>query len=308
VIQLRPARPADREAIIRLGVRTLDWEPDAREHAFFAWKHDHNPFGPSLSWVAVDGEEVVGFRTFMRWTVERDGQRMQLVRAVDTATSPDHQRQGIFRRLTLGALPELAAAGVAAVFNTPNPRSRPGYLAMGWSELGRPTLGVVPRDLPSLARIARSRPPAERWSEPVAIGEPAADVLAAWTSGHGLRPPPGWSTPRTPEYLAWRYSFEALNYRAIPVRGGICIFRVRRRGPSQEVALCEWLSDRADPRAVRHLARAGDYVLGTGLSLRRHGAIPLPRQGPVLVWRPLARPDPPPRRQLSLGLGDLELF
>ena len=62
---------------------------------------------------------------------------MRAVRAVDTATHPDFRGQGVFSALTLGALEELRSDGVAFVFNTPNERSRPGYLKMGWQPVGQ---------------------------------------------------------------------------------------------------------------------------------------------------------------------------
>jgi hypothetical protein len=41
----------------------------------------------------------------------------------------------------------------------------------------------------------------------------------------------------------------------------------------------------------------------------RAGFVPLPRQGPILTWRPLADPAAPPRlRDLDLSLGDVELL
>ena len=86
------------------------------------------------------------------------------------------------------------------MFNTPNDKSRPGYLKMGWSELGRPTLGVVPRSPVSLVRMARSQEGAEKWSEPVTYGEPATDVLTDDAAGEvllGLPRPSGFATPRT---------------------------------------------------------------------------------------------------------------
>ena len=54
------------------------------------------------------------------------------VRAVDTATAPDVQRLGIFSRLTTEALEVCRADAVALVFNTPNDKSLPGYVKMGW--------------------------------------------------------------------------------------------------------------------------------------------------------------------------------
>src|SRR4051794_26138120 len=100
---IRPAVPEDRPAVMRVATRALGWRGDERDRAFFAWKHDDNPFGPSPAWVATEGDAVVGFRTFLRWELARGPERLRMVRAVDTASDPDHQGKGIFRRLTLEA-------------------------------------------------------------------------------------------------------------------------------------------------------------------------------------------------------------
>jgi len=292
-------------------MRALGWPGDERDRAFFAWKHDDNPFGHSPAWVATKAGEIVGFRTFLCWELARGTERLRVVRAVDTASDPDHRGKGIFRQLTMSAVSELSAAGYDAVFNTPNTQSRPGYLKMGWSQLGRPALGAWPRGPVGALRMAQSRTPAEKWSEATTVGQPAADGL----SGPGLDPllaslptPSGWSTPRTGEYLRWRYGFEPLHYRTLEVRGGLAVFRVRRRGPSREVAVCEWLAPGPDRRALRGLVHAaGDYAAACGLG-PAHGLVPLPRLGPVVTWRPLARPAVPGLGDLALRLGDLELF
>ena len=85
---------------------SLGWVPDELHRAFFAWKHRENPFGPSPAWVATDGADrrvphvpPLGVRA--------DGGSSRAVRAVDTATHPDHQGQGIFTALTLHALDAL---------------------------------------------------------------------------------------------------------------------------------------------------------------------------------------------------------
>ena len=99
----------------------------------------------------------MAFRTLLRWELAADGSTLHLVRAVDTATDPDYQGRGLFRRLTMEAVDELTADGVDAVFNTPNEQSRPGYLKMGWSVLGRPTLMVQPTSPVAQVRMARAR-------------------------------------------------------------------------------------------------------------------------------------------------------
>ena len=306
-LMVRRTTADDVDAIVELAGRSLGWANDERDRDFFRWKHLENPFGPSPGWAAFDGDRMVAFRTLLRWRFAQAGTQLEMVRAVDTATDPDHQGKGLFRRLTTEAVESLAAGGVDAVFNTPNDQSRPGYLKMGWSVLGRPTLMVQPSSPWSLVRMSRARVAAGKWSTPVPVGEPVRDVVDSLVEP-AARKRTGWSTERTREYLAWRYGFEPLHYRAVEVRGGHAVFRVRDRGPLREVALVEWLSPEADPGAVRRLVRsAGDYAVAIGPSFR-HGFVPLPRQGPIVTWRPLARAAVPALDDMRFSLGDIELF
>src|SRR5262249_43359766 len=143
---------------------SLGWADDPGFDRYFAWKHRENSFGASPSWVAVEAGRIVGFRTFLRWEfVDRQGNRARAVRAVDTATHPDAQGRGIFRRLTLHALDDLARDDVDFVFNTPNDKSRPGYLRMGWVDVGRVGTSVRVLGVGGARRMLHSRVPAERW-------------------------------------------------------------------------------------------------------------------------------------------------
>lgn len=304
-LDTRRVERADLADIVALASRSLGWAGDERDRAFFKWKHFENPFGESPSWAIFDGDRMVAFRTLMRWRFENGAESLSMVRAVDTATDPEYQGRGLFRHLTTTAVDELTSAGDSAIFNTPNDQSRPGYLKMGWSVLGRPTLMVQPSGPWSLVRMVKARVAADKWSLPLDVGEAVPHIADELTSlQHGGR----MRTPRTSEYLRWRYGFEPLHYRAIEVRGGACIFRVRRRGPLREVAISEWLSDRRDPVAVRRLVRsAGDYAVAIGLG-GPHGFVPLPRQGPIITWRPLARPGVPAMDDIAFSLGDIELF
>jgi len=267
---------------------------------------------------------VVGFRAFLRWELERSGEVVRAVRAVDTATDPSHQRQGIFSRLTRHALAELTAAGVAFVFNTPNDKSRPGYLKMGWREVGRVPVGVRPSGLRGIPRLAAARGGGgERWSRPSTAGVAAPELLAD-TDGVAalLASQPGGDdalrTRRSPAYLAWRYGFEPLAYRAVPAgeaaAEGFVILRVRSRGGAAEAAVCEVLVPGGDAGAARRvLARAAgeveaDYLSSAGSGRMAAGFVPVPGQGPLLVWRALTETDMPTLASWSLSLGDLELF
>ena len=319
---LRRYEPGDESAVMSLLDAAIGWVPDAQHRAFFTWKHRDNAFGPSPAWVATVGGRVVGFRTFLRWEFLLDGKVVRAVRAVDTATHPDHQGQGVFRALTLHALGALAGEGIGFVFNTPNARSRPGYLKMGWETVGR--LGVLarPRSPAALVRLARARTAAGKWSEPSDAGVPAAEALADTAAVTrllaALPPGDGLVTHRTPEYLAWRYGFGPLDYRVVTgpagPAAGMVVFRLRPRGAAREAAVCEELVPGGDPRLTSHLlARAlresgADHAVRLAGQSPRAGFVPVPGQGPTLVFRGLDLATMPAPARWHLGLGDVELM
>lgn len=322
-IAVRRAEPGDRQEVLELCRASLGWQAEDPDEAFFSWKHDENPAGPSPTWIATDDDgRTVGLRVFLRWRFrDPSGRSLLGVRAVDTATHPDAQGRGIFRRLTLGALPELRADGVDFVFNTPNDKSRPGYLKMGWSQVGRVPVVLRPSSPAALLRTVRSRTAASLWSDDVAVGERASDVFADGEElGElldRLEPSHRISTELTVDHLRWRYRFEPLHYRAVLVgnraRDGVVVVRFRRRGEALEGAVCEVLCPPgADPGpALATAARASgaDHMLSCdGPELLRHGFLPVPRMGPVLTWRPLCRSGRPRMGELDLSLGDVELF
>ena len=52
-----------------------------RTTELFRWKHVDNPFGRSIALVAVEGDQIVGLRTFMRWELQTaSGERFRCVR------------------------------------------------------------------------------------------------------------------------------------------------------------------------------------------------------------------------------------
>jgi Acetyltransferase (GNAT) family. len=320
-LHYRRADGADRSAILDLLRVALGREVDDRYEALFSWKHVENAFGPSPAWVACDGDRLAGFRTLMRWEF-LDGERVvRAVRAVDTATHPDYQGRGIFTKLTLHALDELASEGVDFVFNTPNDQSRPGYLKMGWQIVGQLPTVVRPTRWTRVARIAKARVPAERWSTPSTAGIDARDALQDDRALSELLdsrgPSVGLATRVTAEFLRWRFGTPLLGYRAIAADGGVgnglAIFRVRARGSAKEAALVALLTRAGDRRAAAKLVRSvahaadADYVLALGGPMRSPGGLMrLPKVGPILTWKPVCATTPPTRWDLTLG--DIELF
>lgn len=317
----------DEPAVLDLLASTLGWVPDRHHSEFLRWKHRDNPFGQSRAWVALDDEaagQVVGFRAFLRWEFRLvpAGRVLKAVRAVDTATRPDYRGKGIFSRLTLFGFDALRDEGVDFVFNTPNDQSRPGYLKMGWRDVGRLPVGTRLRSSGAALRMMRARTAADLWSMGTTTGEPAADVLAETSSVQALLeslpvPMSGLATRRSAEYLRWRYAgFPALGYRAhlvgADVSDGLVLYRLRQRGAAVEAAFVDVLlpadtSKRLISRTVAAALRdsSADYALTIGTP---PGTLPLPGQGPRLTWRSVVALEPQPLAGWHLTLGDVELF
>jgi GNAT superfamily N-acetyltransferase len=315
-LEIREATDADLPDILTLLQSSLGWVPDEQYADFYRWKHHDNPFGRSPAWVAVDDGRIVGLRVWLRWRFRHRGTTWDAVRAVDTATHPDHQGRGIFRKLTTSSLEVLRAEGVAHVFNTPNEQSRPGYLKMGWVEIGKLPVGVRFPSPAAAAKALRARVPAEKWSRSTDVGIPALEALADDTEVERLvarLPDDRIRTDLDVEVLRWRYGFGPLHYRAVREDGGIGLFRLRRRGPSTECVVGHLLAPDAavTGRLLRRIATVSgaDQVLQlTDRPHLRGGYLPLPGGGPVLTWRELNHHEAPPLDRWDLTMGDIELF
>ena len=327
-VHTRPMEDADVPAVVRLLAEALGPAPggvDRRE--LFEWKHLRNPFGRSIALVAEASGDVVGLRCFMRWRLAGAGgvRALATVRAVDTATSPTMQRRGIFSRLTREALAACEAEGVSMVFNTPNDRSRPGYLKMGWQVVAVWPLWVRARRPSRLAsavlrRDLRSGPGVSAPAGSSLV--PAEEALSAERAPRSIEPEV-LHTARSLEYLRWRYVEGPLAYHVLSGGGATVIARLRSRGPLREAVVCEALAPEGAQDDLRELLRilpreaGADHAVahfGTGWpgrgELRRAGYVRPPRAGLTFTVRPVSpsEPDPLHAASWSLALGDLEVF
>ncbi|MEP1123848.1 MAG: GNAT family N-acetyltransferase [Ilumatobacter sp.] len=312
---IREATDVDRASILGLGRKALGWPDDDRVDELFAWKHDRNAFGPSFAYVAVDDDDVIGFRAFMRWQFRRDGEMLDAVRAVDTVTDPAAQGRGVFRSLTMHGLEEIGGAGVDFVFNTPNDASRPGYLKMGWRDVGSLRAAVRFTGPRGARRAASSRVPAELWSVASDIGEPFDD----WFSPDSALPDAACdgrtlSTAWTHDRLRWRFGGDLLDYRVIPgaQSGTGVVVRERTRGSASElVSLLALGVDAGEADSIVGRAVRGTgvtHALRLGKASPRNGFVPMPGAGPVLMWRSLGMSASPPLANWELTMADVELF
>jgi GNAT superfamily N-acetyltransferase len=311
-LDIREATPDDRPAIIELCRASLGWGDDPRFEQLFSWKHDQNAFGPSYLWVATDGGRIVGLRAFMRWEFVRGGEVLHAVRAVDTATHPDYQGKGLFTAMTVHGLDVIGDDGIDFVFNTPNDKSLPGYLKMGWREVGKLPVAIRVAGPPSAVRMARSRVASSHWPLEADFGVPVMDVaseLSVANESAGDRST--MATNTSTRFYEWRYGAGFLGYRAVAGDGGHLVCRVRQRGDAKELVMLDspGLAAASADRLAGRLLRANrlDHALRIGATDARHGFVPAPG-GPVVTWRSVCAEAMPPRANWHVGMGDVELF
>jgi hypothetical protein len=238
----------------------------------------------------------------------------------------------MFRALTLEAL-EALRSDTDLVFNTPNDKSRPGYLKMGWRSVGRvPVLIRLRRPL----RVAGQRrfvADIDRHSKPPVDAPAAREILASEEVDDLLRHSeshaPRLTTLRDRKFLQWRYGdAPALDYRAL--RAGsdgridaLAIFRVRPRGGLWETTVSELIlrpgATSVGRGLLRRVVKAApvDHLIASfprrsaaARAALAKGFVRLPG-GPILVANVLRQPldvDPLRTSTWALSLGDVEVF
>ena len=295
---------------------SLGWTDEPRYRELFAWKHERNPFGPSLAWVVERGGRVVAVRLFMRWEFRRGGATLRAVRAVDTATHPDHQGRGLFTALTQHAVEACRTDGVAFVFNTPNEQSRPGYLKLGWREVGRLRTAVRP-GRPGRSRDDRTKPSPGGALVGADRRRRRHRIVVRRAADAGRRPPR--SRRRIARCGRRRTNASPAGATASPTcttawsttetRRSSCASGAAAPAGSSWSPTSSATPTRADRLVIETLRRVGaTHALRLGRPNLRAGFVELPRVGPILTWRAVCDHGPPPLPNWDLRLGDVELF
>jgi len=311
----------DTAAVLGLLGEYLRWPSGADADALWRWKHVENVFGRSEVWVGTEDGNVVAVRSFMRWRlVDSSGAPFEAARAVDTVTHPSHRGRGWFRELTEHGVDALQASGVHLIFNTPNGQSGPANARLGWQDLQRPTVWVMPTGPRSLLRMLGSRSAADLRPRPSGIGLPVDEALAVPGVSALLqrRVPPAGSlaTDRSGAYLQWRYGNPEHRYRIVvgpgvaDEFGAAAVVRTRQRGRGVERSVLEWVGGSDAVQAACADPATFDFALAVGdRPGRRWWRLPV--GSPRLVWRRLGGTGAAAvagASQLALTLGDLEGF
>lgn len=312
---IRKATTEDIPAIVQLLKASLGDVSSEKSVAYWNWKHVNNPFGPSPVLVAEEGGVLIGVRALMRWDWQEGTQVYRALRAVDTATHPEHQGKGIFKKLTLQLVEAATHEGYDFIFNSPNTQSTPGYLKMGWEVWGKMPLWVRP-----LLSFQSYQPAVfERYHQVLLQADLSSMPVPVTTSG-------GMHTALSPGFFQWRYQqCPVKKYGLYRVQDVWIFFTVKQRKQGMELRICHVvtagvLDSQLLFRTARRLAVSCGcrFITLTGLEpvsvLSRilHGYVDIRRFSVTLTIRQLA--NKPLYQQLKsspnwmLQNGDIELF
>jgi len=332
-MQIRPATPQDKPAMIELLKKSLGEGLIPKSEALWTWKHEQNPFGASFVLLAEENGALIGLRAFMQWQWKWNNTIYKAIRAVDTATHPDHQGKGIFKKLTLQQLELCKQQGIHFVFNTPNDQSRPGYLKMGWVQQGRMPLKlkvINPIALAYNLAFKKGKPssdvddptPAQPW-DPKVFG--LMDNYESNTSHI--------NSALSASYIRWRYADNPLfryNYFT-DFENFLLIGRVKSHSFTRELRLvdCMLFNNASSNRRINSriskavlpyckknqiqvISFSGQQYQSYRSALGFMGMIPVQHRGPIVTLRDLNMNEQFPKlldiKNWGYSLGDMELF
>lgn len=280
------------------------------------WKYKHidSPFGQSFILIAEENNKIIGVRALMQWQWQRGQQIFHSYRAVDTATDPNHQGRGIFKKLTLSAVDELKKNDAHFIFNTPNEKSRPGYLKMGWEPAGKLLVSLKPsytfwnwgRDLKDYS-IKLEATENER-----------TKLCSNWVKH--LQDSSALFTPKSSHYLKWRYEQNFLQkYEVISTSSYYLAAYVKKRKFIKELRIAECIFHETTSKEIFNViaqlaSKFGVHVISFSPQLLK---IKLNNYkgnfGPMLTLRdlnlsPVEKTDFLDVTTWQYSLGDLELF
>jgi hypothetical protein len=131
-----------------LEFRDLDYSKDVKEvvslikenlqpeytEEFLLWKHVNNPFGKSISMVAIEDDKIVGIVFYMRYNLNRrDGSSIKCIRPFDACTDQNLRGNGIFKKLMVECLNKYSSDYELLLAN-PNANSYSEFIKLGWKE------------------------------------------------------------------------------------------------------------------------------------------------------------------------------
>lgn len=230
----------DTEEIVTVLKKSLGEGKLPKSIKIWKYKHFSNPFGESLIIVAKEKGKIIGVRALMRfdWRVN-DLEEFKALRAVDTGVLPEYQGIGVFNKMNNMAVEIAQKRGFSFIFNTPNQKSLPGNLKLGWKKVDNINVSIKPL-IPQFKKGTQFNMPETNdlriitnlTNESNRINSRRNKILI----------------PKSSEYLRWRYIQNPLqNYQCYFSSDYFIAFYVKKHSRVNELRIseCIFLKEKA---------------------------------------------------------------
>jgi len=314
-MQIREATSSDIPEIITVLRASIGEAKLPKTEEIWKYKHFDNPFGASIVLLAVGSGRIIGVRAFMKWEWNFNETRFSALRAVDTGILPEHQGKGVFKALNSVGMELAKDRGGHFIYNTPNSKSLPANLKMGWNKMGKLKIAFIPGNFRN--RNLKKENFQYRKSKNLTAIE-LQELLDAYNNLQSQRSK--IFTPKSPAYLQWRYEQNPLQeYEIMADKDFYLATYLKPHKHFTELRITEHIhynqiGSEKIKTAISEMnkifrAELISYTSGLNLSTFQFSG----KLGPVMVYRNLNLDAGSQKKISNLNnwsytLGDLELF
>jgi len=204
------------------------------------WKYFNSPFGEAICLLAVKDNVIAGEVTFGRYEYILNNSILKCITSYQTMVHPQHQKKGLFSKLTKEVLAIAKEEDIDLVFNFPNNASKTPFKRLNFTPINHIKNYV---HIANILNFISSPTSLKKTFIPKKIKEIDSQNLSLLKEiSKTIKPlTTDILTPnRTFNYMKWRYFTQPLfNYKIIIVKMGWVIVRTGKRGKLNEVQIME---------------------------------------------------------------------
>jgi hypothetical protein len=253
---------------------------------WFRWKYIDNPMGPPYIYFAedVDKELLAGIYCVISWSLRAGNLPVRAVQSVDTMINPAYRGQGIVKNLSELMFKDLREMHVDLIIGFPNEDFFPTTLKIGWKNPGfmktyvkilsvEKILGKGANWLPGFFRaISDTVLNIPDLMRKVSCRGFTLEEVDGFTSYAGEDNPfvPEILTPRSPDYLKWRYENNPLRkYRIFTLmRDGNAVCRIVGKDTGREMVIIDIIAGAEEDIRPALVLLSGHVRKEGGIALR----------------------------------------
>lgn len=131
-MEIRPFRDGDEGRVFDLMERVYGQRPNEKG---WHWRHNGNPLGRHIHWVAQDGDRIVSQASLGLVKMTVRGQERLAGQAETFVTDANYRRRGLCSELVKNAHAEGISRGMALMYAYPNGESYPLFKKLGYFDI-----------------------------------------------------------------------------------------------------------------------------------------------------------------------------